>query len=88
MSKIRFYYLIKIQFLGYRFHGWQKQPNQKTIHLMIDKLIKGPKQLKIISISFSLSEYSKSYQTIQSVDVRYPWGKTTAYLNKLKDEKC
>ena len=39
MSKKRFYYLIKIQFLGYRFHGWQKQPNQKTIHLMIDKTL-------------------------------------------------
>ena len=39
MLKKRFYYLIKIQFLGYRFHGWQKQPNQKTIHLMIDKTL-------------------------------------------------
>ena len=39
MSKKRFYYLIKIQFLGYRFHGWQKQPNQKTVHLMIDKTL-------------------------------------------------
>jgi len=25
--------------LGYRFHGWQKQPNLKTIHLMIDRTI-------------------------------------------------
>lgn len=33
----RYYYLIKIQFLGYRFHGWQKQPKLKTIHLMIDR---------------------------------------------------
>ncbi len=33
----RYYYLIKIQYLGYRFHGWQKQPNVKTIHLMIDR---------------------------------------------------
>ena len=36
----RYYYLIKIQYLGYRFHGWQKQPNLKTIHLMIDKTLK------------------------------------------------
>ena len=33
------YYLIEIQFLGYRFHGWQKQPNLKTVHLMIDRTI-------------------------------------------------
>lgn len=36
----RYYYLIKFQFLGYRFHGWQKQPNVKTIHLMIDRTLK------------------------------------------------
>ena len=33
----RYYYLIKIQYLGYRFHGWQKQPNVKTLHLMVDR---------------------------------------------------
>jgi tRNA pseudouridine38-40 synthase len=37
MINKRYYYLIKIQFLGYRFHGWQKQPKLKTIHLMIDR---------------------------------------------------
>ena len=36
----RFNYLIKIQYLGYRFHGWQKQPDVKTIHLMIDRTLK------------------------------------------------
>ncbi len=34
------YYLITVQFLGYRFHGWQKQPYLKTVHLMIDKTLK------------------------------------------------
>jgi len=33
----RFYYVIKLQYLGYRFHGWQKQPNLKTLHLMVDR---------------------------------------------------
>lgn len=36
----RYYYLITIQYLGYRFHGWQKQPNLKTVHLMIDRTLK------------------------------------------------
>ncbi|MCA0132775.1 tRNA pseudouridine synthase A [Winogradskyella alexanderae] len=36
----RFYYLIKIQYLGYRFHGWQKQPDVKTLHFMIDRTLK------------------------------------------------
>lgn len=26
--------------MGYRFHGWQKQPNLKTLHLMIDKTLR------------------------------------------------
>ncbi len=36
----RYYYLITLQYLGYRFHGWQKQPNVKTVHLMIDRTLK------------------------------------------------
>jgi len=33
----KYYYVFKVQYLGYRFHGWQKQPKLKTIHLMIDR---------------------------------------------------
>lgn len=40
MFNKRYYYLLKIQYLGYRFHGWQKQPDVKTIHLMIDRTLK------------------------------------------------
>ncbi|PWJ42055.1 tRNA pseudouridine synthase A [Sediminitomix flava] len=35
----RFYYLIEFQYLGFRYHGWQKQPNVKTIQGMVDKTI-------------------------------------------------
>lgn len=37
--KWRHNYLVHIQYLGFRFHGWAKQPNQKTVHLMIDKTV-------------------------------------------------
>lgn len=33
----KYFYLIHIQFLGYRFHGWAKQPKVKTLHQMVDK---------------------------------------------------
>lgn len=33
-------YLIRLQYLGFRVHGWQKQPNLKTIHLFVDKTLK------------------------------------------------
>ena len=32
-------YLVYIQFLGFRFHGWQKQLTVKTLHDMIDKTV-------------------------------------------------
>jgi tRNA pseudouridine38-40 synthase len=36
----RFYYLIKIQYLGYRLHGWQRQPGFKTVEGLIKKTFK------------------------------------------------
>lgn len=33
----KYYYLIHIRFLGFRYSGWQKQVNAKTIQGMIDK---------------------------------------------------
>ena len=38
--KKQYFYLVKLQYLGYRFHGWQKQPNLKTLHLMVDKTLR------------------------------------------------
>ena len=32
-------YLVHIQFLGFRFSGWQKQTNAKTLHQMVDKTL-------------------------------------------------
>ena len=40
MFNKKYFYLIKIQYLGYRFHGWQKQPNLKTVQLMIERTLK------------------------------------------------
>jgi len=34
-----YFYLIKIQYLGFRYHGWQKQSGFKTVHLMVDKTL-------------------------------------------------
>jgi tRNA pseudouridine38-40 synthase len=40
MFNKRYYYLIRVQYLGYRFHGWQKQPQLKTVQLMIERTLK------------------------------------------------
>ena len=36
----RYHYLVKLQFLGFRYSGWQKQPGQKTIEGMLLKTLK------------------------------------------------
>lgn len=37
--KYPYNYVVEIQYLGFRFHGWQKQKNVKTLHEMIDKTL-------------------------------------------------
>lgn len=34
-----YYYLIHFQYLGFRYHGWQRQPDVKTVELMIQKTL-------------------------------------------------
>ncbi|MAQ76798.1 MAG: tRNA pseudouridine(38-40) synthase TruA [Aquimarina sp.] len=40
MFRKRFYYLIKCQYLGFRYHGWQKQPSVITLQKMVERTIK------------------------------------------------
>lgn len=50
----RYYYLIKIQYLGYRLHGWQKQPGLKTVEGLVKKTLKfvlGDLKFKILGSS-------------------------------------
>lgn len=35
----RFYYLMEIQYLGFRYHGWQKQPNVITVQEKVLKTL-------------------------------------------------
>ncbi|MGM0479191.1 MAG: tRNA pseudouridine synthase A [Bacteroidota bacterium] len=39
MQKDRFYYILEIQYLGFRYHGWQRQPNVLTVEKMIRKTL-------------------------------------------------
>ncbi len=54
MSRYRFFYLVKIQFLGFRYSGWQKQPGQKTLEGMLSKTLKfvlPDQEIKILGAS-------------------------------------
>jgi tRNA pseudouridine38-40 synthase len=39
MQYKRFYYLIQLQYLGFRYHGWQKQPDVLTVEHMLQKTL-------------------------------------------------
>jgi len=46
--------LIEVQYLGFRYHGWQRQPGVKTIQEMIERTLKyvlGDKPFKILGAS-------------------------------------
>ncbi|MFD2518688.1 tRNA pseudouridine synthase A [Salinimicrobium flavum] len=50
----RFYYLLEIQYLGYRLHGWQRQPGFKTVEGLVKKTLKfvlGETKFKILGAS-------------------------------------
>lgn len=37
MQPARYYYLVKLQYLGFRYHGWQRQPQLKTVEHMVNR---------------------------------------------------
>ncbi len=39
MFRERFYYIIELQYLGFRYHGWQKQPTVNTLQRMVERTI-------------------------------------------------
>ena len=39
MQQKKYYYLVRFQYLGFRYHGWQRQPKVKTVQLMVEKTL-------------------------------------------------
>lgn len=39
MGKEKFFYLVHFQYLGFRYHGWQRQPGVKTVQEMVEKTV-------------------------------------------------
>jgi tRNA pseudouridine38-40 synthase len=52
MFSKRKFYLIEIQYLGFRYHGWQKQPDVLTVERMISRTLSyvlGHKKFKLLA---------------------------------------
>ena len=39
MFRKRYYYVFKVQYLGFRYHGWQKQPDVLTVERMMERTL-------------------------------------------------
>lgn len=64
----RHYYLVHIQYLGFRYHGWLKQPGMKTIGFMIEKtcrFVLGHTRFKILGISRTDSKVSANHSAFE-----------------------
>jgi tRNA pseudouridine38-40 synthase len=64
----KYYYLIHIQYLGFRYHGWQKQPELKTIESMIEKTLTyvlGHTGFKILGASRTDSKVSANHSAFE-----------------------
>jgi len=73
--KRRTYYLLKIQYLGFRYSGWQKQPGQKTVEGMMLKTLKfilPDRQLKILGSSRTDAKVSAHGTSIELFIDGYP----------------
>lgn len=52
MFRKRYFYLIKLQYLGFRYHGWQKQPQVNTLQRMVERTLSyvlGHKNFKVLA---------------------------------------
>ena len=61
-------YLLNIQFLGFRLHGWQKQPNLKTVHFLVDKTLKfvlGSTRFKTVGVGRTDAKVSAASYPLQ-----------------------
>lgn len=64
----KYYYLIHIQYLGFRYHGWLKQPGLKTVEGMIEKTVKfilGHSRFRILGTSRTDAKVSANHSAFE-----------------------
>lgn len=54
----------------------------KQIAALISKFKHLSSKVRIITVSYSLNEYDESFICLKNLEVIFPWGRTTVYLNK------
>ncbi len=67
-AKYNFFYLIHFQYLGFRYHGWFKQPDVKTVQLMVEKTLRyvlGDIKFKVMGSSRTDAMVSANHSTFE-----------------------
>ncbi len=86
MQPTRFYYLIKVQYLGYRLHGWQRQPGFKTVEGLIKKTFKfilPDRRFKILGSSRTDAMVSANESAFELFLEEEPLGEFSDFLKLL-----
>jgi len=82
--KERYYYLIRVQFLGFRYSGWQKQPGQRTIEGMLAKTLKyilPQKRFKILGAGRTDAKVSAIDAAFELIIDETPISDMTGFIN-------
>lgn len=61
-------YLLQIQYLGYRYHGWLKQPQVKTVQGTVEKVLRyvlGHEKFKTLGVSRTDAKVSANHFIVQ-----------------------
>jgi tRNA pseudouridine38-40 synthase len=62
------YYLIHFQYLGFRYHGWLKQPELRTVEYMVEKTLRfilGHSRFKILAASRTDARVSANHSAFE-----------------------
>ena len=86
--KEKYIYVVWVQYLGFRYSGWQNQPGQKTVEGMIRKTLKfirPGKAFRVLGSSRTdarVSATKMAFQLITTEDLRDSMPEFTAELNQ------
>lgn len=83
MFQKKYFYLVHIQYLGFRLHGWAKQPDRKTVHGLIDKTLRfalGHTQFKTMGTSRTDALVSANHSAFE-LFLAQPLGNNDEFLD-------
>lgn len=80
------YYLIYVQYLGFRYSGWQKQPGQRTLESMVEKTLRfilPERNFKVLAAGRTDAKVSALETAFELFLEGLPLVDDTAFLEKL-----